>query len=182
MGVRRKFTALAVGTVVASAGFPAAATAEKGLTVDPQSPAGVEYAVPLDSARGHGGGSGGSGGSPGGANAGGTGSAGNGSPALFGSGITPSSSSKGSGSGAGSAHGKSGARQKGAARKPGAGTSTGSATGTSRPSGTPVTASASYSTTGPIAGVIAAILIVGGGLGLFLRLRARRPAGVKPPR
>ena len=41
----------------------------------------------------------------------------------------------------------------------------------------PTTASTSYSTAAPIGGLIGGILLVGGGLGLFLRLRGRRSTG-----
>src|SRR4051794_3561554 len=118
MRVRRKVTALAVGTITAMCGLPAAApAAEPGFTADPQSPAGVEYQVPLDSARGQGGGGhhggghlggGGSSGGGGGTSSGGDGSSsssssGSGSQALFGAGITPASAapagSKASGDG-----------------------------------------------------------------------------------
>src|SRR3954468_6760360 len=99
MPVRRKITALAVGTIAATCGIPTTASAaEPGFTVDPQSPAGVEYQVPLDSARGQGGGGhnggghlgGGSGGGGGGGASSGSGgsSSGSGSQALFGAGIT----------------------------------------------------------------------------------------------
>src|SRR5881275_1273726 len=98
MPVWRKITALAVGAVAVSGGIPTGASAaEPGFTVDPHSPAGVEYQVPLDNARHqggggsghHGGGSGsvsGGGGSSsgGGATGGGGSSAGAGSSNLFG--------------------------------------------------------------------------------------------------
>lgn len=177
MGVRGKITALAVGAVVASTGVPAAAVAEPGLTVDPQSPAGVEYAVPLDTGRGHGGGGsihpgGGSGGSGGGSTSGG--SAGGSPSGLFGSGITPP---KSSGSGSGQrprAHVRSHSGGGGGGGK-GAGKPSGQGSGASAGQVVaPVEASASYSATGPVAGVIGAVLLLGGGVGVFLRLRARR--------
>jgi hypothetical protein len=145
--------------------MPAAAGAQSGLTVDPHTPAGVEYAVPLDSARGHGGGgSGHPGGRSGGSNSS-SAADGSGSPALFGSGITPPAQS---GSGRGRHTGARG-RQAAARKSPAEGS------GSPRPVVTPVTASASYSSTGPLAGVIGGVLFIGGGLGVFLRLRARRP-------
>src|SRR4051794_38453413 len=106
MPVRRKITALAVGAVAISGGLPAGASAaEPGFTVDPQSPAGVEYQIPLDSARGQGGGGtghghhggGGLGGSSGGGTSSGGGASGGGgsssastpSSNLFGAGVAP---------------------------------------------------------------------------------------------
>jgi hypothetical protein len=169
MPVRGKITAAAVGGLLA-AGLPSGvAGAEPGLTVDPQSPAGVEYAIPLDSGRGHGGGHGHSGG----------GSGGGGSPALFGSGITPpgkgGSGTSPSGSGTGMSGG-GGAHNGGTS---GGATSHGSPNARSVADATPpgiapASAAASYSTSGPIAGIVAAILVLGGGVGLFLRFRARR--------
>src|SRR4051812_14956644 len=109
MPVRRKITALAVGAVAISGGLPAGASAaEPGFTVDPQSPAGVEYQIPLDSARGQGGGgtghghhgggglggsSGGGTSSGGGASGGGGGSSASPSSNLFGAGIAPATRS-----------------------------------------------------------------------------------------
>src|SRR3954453_1195122 len=181
MPVRRKITALAVGAVAVSGGIPAGASAaEPGFTVDPQSPAGVEYQVPLDSARGQGGGGtghghhggGGLGGSGGGATSsgGGTGggggsSAGTPSSNLFGAGIAPATGSSGSAGGTGSASGGTG----------GTNTGGGASGGGVRHLPRALTASADYSSTGPVAGIVVAILLVGGGLGLFLRMRARRP-------
>jgi hypothetical protein len=182
MPVRRKITALAVGAVAISGGVPAGASAaEPGFTVDPQSPAGVEYQVPLDSARGQGGGGtghghhggGGLGGSSGGGTSSGGGASGGGgssasSPSsnLFGAGIAPASGSAGSGSagGNGSASGAGGTNSGG-----------GASGGGVRHLPRALTASADYSSTGPVAGIVVAILLVGGGLGLFLRMRARRP-------
>src|SRR5436305_4596599 len=188
MPVRRKITALAVGAVAVSGGIPAGASAaEPGFTVDPQSPAGVEYQVPLDSARGRGGGThhggggnlggtngGGGGGSNGGGGATGSGGSGSGtsasggtsSPNLFGAGIAPATGS-GSSNGASGAVGKAGGNGSG-------GQASGVISG-ARHLPTALTASADYSSTGPIAGIVAAILLVGVGFGLFLRMRARRP-------
>jgi hypothetical protein len=185
MPVRRKITALAVGTLALSGGIPAGASAsEPGFTVDPQSPAGVEYQIPLDSARGQGGGShgggshdgggsiggttsggGGSGGSNGGGGAAGGGSGGSGSssPSLFGAGITPAKAN-------GSNSGGSGSAGNGAAQRSG-----GAASGDGARHFPSLTTSADYSSTGPIAGIVAAILITGGAFGLFVRMRARRP-------
>jgi hypothetical protein len=159
--VRGKLSALAVGSAVALLVVPGEAPAERGLTVDPHSPAGVEYAVPLDSGRQHGGGSGDSGAS--------------GARPLFGTGIRPPS---GSGSGTPS-HGTTPRGRKeggGAAAKKPVGRAQ---SGKSEPRVTPARASADYSSSGPLAALIAAILLVGGGLGLVLRLRARRGAAAE---
>lgn len=174
MRVRGKFTALAVGALVAGAGTPSTALAEPGLTVDPQSPAGVEYAIPLDTARGGGGGSG---------HAGGSGSGSGGGPSrLFGAGITPpgnrsTSSTSGSGrSGSGSGIARSKRRGSGSGSNGGKSSSTsahGAGFGTTV---APVTASANYSSTAPLAGVIGGVLLAGGGLGVAARLRASRSA------
>ena len=183
MPVRGKITALAAGAVVATCGVPApASAAEPGFTVDPQSPAGVEYQVPLDSARGQGGGGtghhgGGSLGGGGGGSLGGGGSAGNGggtssgggstgSPTLFGAGITPASA--GSSGSQGAASGATGQNGAGAGARAASG-------GSDKSLGSALTASTHYSSTGPVAGLIAAILAAGAALGFFLRLRARRP-------
>jgi hypothetical protein len=185
MPVRRKITALAVGTLALSGGVPVGASAaEPGFTVDPQSPAGVEYQIPLENARGQGGGShgggshgggslggasGGGGGSNGGGGAAGGGSGGSGastsSPSLFGAGITPATRS-------GASNGAPGSAGSGSAS---GGGSASQASGGSRHLPTALTASADYSSTGPIAGIVAAILIAGAAFGLFLRQRARRP-------
>jgi hypothetical protein len=184
MPVRGKITALAAGAAVATCGVPApASAAEPGFTVDPQSPAGVEYQVPLDSARGqgggghhgghHGGGSAGGGDASGGgggsaSSGGGTSGSSTGSSTLFGAGIAPAvgraSGSHGGSPGAGGGTGTAGARASGS----GGGSS-------DRSLGAALTASTEDSGTGPLTGIIVAILLAGGGLGLFLRLRARRP-------
>ena len=169
MGVHAKITALAAGSMLLAAGLPSAAQAEPGLTVDPQSPAGVEYAVPIDQGRGHGG--------PGNGAAGG---GKNSSPTLFGSGIKPSGSGSSGGngdSGDGGSDSKDGkgADKRGDAKPPRDGGSAG------QPAVTAANAAASYSATGPIAGLIAAILVGGGGLGLFLRLRrGKQPSSTSP--
>src|SRR5436190_3974231 len=94
MPVRRKITALAVSAVAVSGGVPAGASAaEPGLTVDPQSPAGVEYQVPLDNARNQGGGSGHHGGGFGSATGGGGGGTGSGGGATGGGGSSASTGS-----------------------------------------------------------------------------------------
>jgi hypothetical protein len=180
MPVRQKITALAVGAVAVSGGVPAGASAaEPGFTVDPQSPAGVEYQIPLDNARHQGGGgpghhggggfgstSGGSGNSSGGGGAtGGSGgsSGGSASSNLFGTGITPATgTSNGAAGPGGNANGN--------------GQGSGGSGASSRTRHLPSLATtADYSSTGPIAGIVAAILITGAAFGLFLRLRTRGP-------
>jgi hypothetical protein len=163
-GVRRRITTLAVGGLLAVA---SSAQAEPGLTVDPQSPAGVEYAIPLDQGRHHGGT-----GSHGGGGGGGE---------LFGSGITPRAqagpgSSPGSGSGGGTspANGTGGSANAGGASGAHPGRRSvvpDDVVGANAVP--PVRAAADFSSSGAIAGLIAAIVCVGVALGLFLRLRAR---------
>lgn len=151
----------AVATLLVFEALPGSALAEPGLTVDPQSPAGVEYAVPLDQGRGHGGDSGGSGG-------GGSSSGGNtagGSPPLFGSGIKPVSEKSGQGSPNSSpgndrtGRGVDGLAQQSEADK----ANVAAAVSTAR----------SYSTVPSLAIVVAAILLAGVGFGLLLRTRTR---------
>jgi hypothetical protein len=186
MPVRRKITALAVGAVAVSGGIPAGASAaEPGFTVDPHSPAGVEYQVPLDNARHQGGGGsghhggggsgsvsggGGSSSSGGGATGGGGSSAGAGSSNLFGAGISPATGGS-AGTGSGGASGATGGSGRGA----GAQLSGGASGGVSTRHFPSLTTTADYSSTGPIAGIVVAILMLGGGLGLLLRLRTRGP-------
>jgi hypothetical protein len=84
----------------------AAFAAEPGVTVDPHSPAGTEYQLPLDHARddASGGHNGSPGGGAGGGNGGSNGSGGQsaGGTPLFGAGVGGSSGSSGSGGSAGS--------------------------------------------------------------------------------
>jgi hypothetical protein len=139
---------------------PAGAHAQKGLHVDPHSPAGTEYAVPLDSGRQPGGGSGG------------------GDP-RFGAGITPPSHTQGSGSAgtttAGSGGGGAGGSQdRGGSAGPGGTSKSGQAGASGRPAAAvSVPAPASYSSAGPLIALIAAILLAGCSLGLLARRRAR---------
>jgi hypothetical protein len=155
MPVRGKIAALVVGSVLGTAGATGTVQAERGLTVDPQSPAGVEYAVPLDAGRGHGNSSGHSGSTGGGGN---PSPAGGAPPNLFGSGITPPGKESG-----GRKHGRGGGHGAGAG-----------AAGTGQTAPAPVRASTEYSSSGPLAALIAALLLLGGGLGVFVRLRRRR--------
>jgi hypothetical protein len=124
----------------------AAGKEEPGVHVDPGSPAGKEYAIPLESARreGAGGGVQGSGG--------GGGSASGSSPPLFGAGISQAKrhSSDGGGKDAGSGDSGGGAAPS-AAKSVAARADDGG--------------SASLRT----AGIAALVLLVGGGLGLGLR-------------
>lgn len=159
MDVRLSKPTLAAITALATVGGAGAARAEPGVHVDPQSPAGVEYAIPLHSGRqpgGHG--------TTGGRAAGSSGT-------LFGAGITPPSGSAS----------KPGSRSSNSAR----GTHTrpdavgGASGGRSAKAGSagggsavPVSASAHYSPTAPVVALIGAILLVGGGLGLLARRRS----------
>jgi hypothetical protein len=171
MPVRRQITALAVATVSAIA-MPGAASAEPGLTVDPHSPAGVEYQVPLDTARGHGSHPGGASGDKGSGSSGSSADpGGSNSDTLFGSGITPAAKTRSS---AGGRHGDNGKRS--AAPRPRAGHRAAAA-----PPVAPITASASYSPDGALVGLIAGILAVGVGIGLLARYRSRRLARQTPP-
>jgi hypothetical protein len=184
--MRGKITAVAVGGMLA-AGLPAGvARAEPGVTVDPQSPAGVEYAVPLDSGRGLGGGhrhtggaSGGTGGgsgdgssNSGGGSGGSSSSSSSSSNGLFGAGITPprQGGTGGRNSGSKPAHGRGGgsASHGRTSHDPATGGSDATPAGV-----TPVRAAASYSTTAPLAGLIGAVVLIGGGIGLLLRFRTR---------
>ena len=166
--MRRTISALAAGAGLAIGATPAVAAPEPGFTVDPQSPAGVEYQIPLDHARNQGGGHGnhsvalGGGGSSSSGGGGSSGGSGGGSAApLFGSGITPAT---------GSSSGKAG-KDRGGRNGGGASDSGGGSGG--RPSLPELTSTASYSSTGPVAGVVAAIVLAGLGLGFFLRQRNR---------
>lgn len=170
MRVRKQITALTLGTVFAIAA-PGAADAEPGLTVDPHSPAGVEYQVPLDTARGHGNHPGGASGDHGTGSSGSSADPGSSnSDTLFGSGITPAPKARPRATG----HGGSGIH--GAAQRPRAGHR-----GTAASSVAPIAASASYSSEGALGGLIAGILAIGGGLGLLSRYRGRRRARQAPP-
>jgi hypothetical protein len=124
----------------------------------------VEYAIPLDTARGPGGGGTGDPGNAGVGSPGDTSGHSN-RPTLFGSGITPRHSSSPRSKRTSGAH--SGSRRKGVASSGGSG---------SRGAGVApvITASAGYSSDGPLAAVIVAILVAGGAIGLAARLRARR--------
>jgi hypothetical protein len=142
--------------------------------VDPGSPSGHEYAIPLDQARGNaaGGGSGSGGSQPTG-----SGTQGQSGAPLFGVGVGSGSGSGsgGSGTGSGGSHGKPGSH---AGRATGTG---GSANGGSRSRSTPLTRSAidtaaasprvSAGSTLLVGGIAAAVLIAGALLGLTLRRR-----------
>ena len=165
--MQAKITALAVAGGLVLSG---SAQAEPGFTADPESPAGVEYQIPLDTARGQGGGgyhggnpSGGGGAAPGATAPSGGSSGVGGASALFGRGIKSADKERVSGK-------AGGGQQPGVRQKPGGDSRVGR-------DGSPATlipASASYSATGPVAGVVGGVLLIGGGIGLFLRLRGRR--------
>ncbi len=153
---------------------PPAAVAQEGVQVDPDSPAGVEYKLPLEQARRDAAPGAGNGGGVGGPGAGG----GSGGPApLFGAGITRAGSQGGNGGGtevtpddgdrAGGAQsedradaGVTGAGDRDVAR-PGSGESAASSSRSSDDGG---------GSTGLIlAGIALAVVVIGGALGLALR-------------
>ncbi len=152
---------------------PSAAAAQEGVQVDPDSPAGVEYKLPLEQARRDG--------APG-ADGGGVGprsGGGSGGPApRFGAGITRAGSQSGNDDGAGAAPdgsdrvggeqsedrddaGVTGAGGRDAA-SPGTGESAASSSRSSAEDG-------GGSTGLILAGIALAVVVVGGGLGLALR-------------
>src|SRR4051794_21479121 len=105
----RFLATLLLGFTLAAAGPALASAAEPGVHVDPDSPAGKEYAIPIDSVR---------------RDTGGRGSAepGGGGAPLFGAGITPAGRSSGGGSGgSGSAHGSGSGSGGKAAKRDGSG-------------------------------------------------------------
>jgi hypothetical protein len=150
---------------------PSAAAAQEPVQVDPDSPAGVEYKLPLEQARRDAGGSGGGGGSPGS----GGGSAG---PApLFGAGIS-AAGSQSDGSGGAGATGGDGNRADGEQSRDGGGgeavagegSTAGPGAGESAPSaGTTADEDGGGSTGLILGGIALAVVVVGGALGLALR-------------
>jgi len=89
---------------------PRAAAAPDEVIFDPGSPAGKEYAIPLDDARRGAEGGGGAGGA--GSSAGPAGRSGIANPPLFGAGVKPERSGGGSSGGPGASSGRSGADTK----------------------------------------------------------------------
>lgn len=133
------------------------ARAESGVHIDPQSPAGVEYAVPLHSGR-----------QPDARTPTGRSGSESHSQRLFGVGITPPR-----GPGSGSSRAARGSRDRlvsdGRAHRA-KGTESASA---GNGSAAQVSAPVNYSPTAPVMALIAAILLGGGGLGLLARRRVR---------
>lgn len=157
---------------------PPAATAQEPVQLDPDSPAGVEYQLPLDQARrdaapdaGGGGGGGGSGPD------GGSGVI----PApLFGAGITPEGPQDGDGGGrgaeatAGDATRGGGEDSKGRGDRGAAGSGRGDAAGPGAGQSTPSFSTAAAEDGGAstgltLGGIALAVVVVGGALGLVLR-------------
>ena len=146
----------------------AATAAEDEIFVDPGSPSGKEYALPIDSAR-----------QQAAAEARGGKTSGTKQTPLFGEGVDDrSASNSGSDAGGGSA-------DDGAAAPAGAGkankASTTRSPGTAADGGTPITARAQAASpegglgTIAIIGAGAGVLLLGGAIGLLLRRRAARP-------
>lgn len=158
--VRASSRAAVLGGVLATLVACGPAQAEKGVHIDPHSPAGVEYAVPLDQARGdsahHGAGSGGSGGS--------------GGSTRFGAGITPPANAHSGTTGQTAASGRKTRRGQSQARR-----SHGAAQTADPAPSTPVAAAGSGSDYSSVAlgAVIGAVLLAGAGIGVLLRRRAR---------
>jgi hypothetical protein len=152
---------------------PLAHAQEPGLHVDPGSPSGTEYRIPLDQARNDASGGGGSQAGGGGSSSGGS----SGSP-LFGEGVGSGGSNAGSGGGSGSRSGGSG---HGGSARPG---KSGGAIGTKLLPSAALDKVASNPTVGPetallVGGIAAAVLLAGGLLGLLLRRRGSvHPPGV----
>lgn len=157
---------------------PSAAAAQEPVQVDPDSPAGVEYKLPLEQARRDAGGSGGGGGARG---------SGGGSvdPApLFGAGIS-AAGSQSDGSGGAGAAGEGGKRVDGEQSRDdgggdaaggggdaagGGGSTAGPGAGESAPSaGTTADENGGGSTGLILGGIALAVVVVGGALGLALR-------------
>jgi hypothetical protein len=139
---------------------PAASQLPSGVVVDPESPAGVEYAIPLDRARREAGAGSGAGGGPGSRRAGGE-------ESLFGAGITRQRDGAGEGT---SREGRSGAG--GAA----SGDRTASeGAGPGEPRSAALASTAPDSGTGETVAIALAVLALGGLLGIALRRVLRSP-------
>jgi hypothetical protein len=156
-------TRLALVALLVLVATPSAAAQEDGVFVDPDSPAGKEYAVPIDQARG---------------DAAGGGDAGPGEEPLFGAGIEPpsgdsasSQGSEGSEASDGTAGKEGGSREKGAEARQQEGSGSSVNLGQSSAA---IEAAATDGSTGLLsAGIAAAVLVAGlmGGLGLRKLLR-----------
>ncbi|MFL5866817.1 MAG: hypothetical protein ACJ766_06930 [Thermoleophilaceae bacterium] len=157
--VRALLLKLVLPSVLLAALLPSAAAAkdEPGVHVDPGSPSGKEYAIPLEGARRDASGGGSSSGSSGGS----SGSSGGGAAKapLFGEGITPAGGSQ---SGGGSGNGSGGSAHKGG-KKASAVEQTARSTLASAP------AAGSGDSTAQTGAIGLAVLLLGGALGLLLR-------------
>jgi len=143
------------------------AGAEDGVTVDPDSPSGKEYQLPLDEARNKGAG-GDRGAAAGGSGTPGAGSGGGAGAPAFGQGITPRGGGEGAGSGSAGRPAASGG--SGGAGQPGAGSLSG------QPSSPQDSGSGSGYAIALTAGALVAVLAIGGAAGFALRRRTN-PAG-----
>jgi hypothetical protein len=150
---QRLLAVLVVGAVATGARVPAAVAAEPGVHIDPGSPAGKEYALPVDQARRDAGGS---------ATRGGSGSNG-GQGGLFGAGIGPPG---GGGGGTAGGHGASGSHgSANAATQRASGGSSGSGTA----AGIRVSSTSAESSDGALIGIVAGVLLLGAVCGLGAR-------------
>jgi hypothetical protein len=161
---RIKLKRLALLPLLLAVAAPPAVAQQDGVFVDPDSPAGKEYAVPIDQARG---------------DAAGGGDAGPGEEPLFGEGIEPPSGDSGNVQGSegtqdsgGPGEKEEGSREKGADSRPGEGSGSSVDVGQSSAA---IEAAAADGSNGLLsAGIAAAVLIAGliGGLGLRRLLRS----------
>ena len=153
---------LVAGAVATGAWVPAAAAAEPGVHIDPSSPAGKEYALPVDQARRDAGGS---------ATQGGSGSHG-GQGDLFGAGIGPSGGG-GGGTGAGHTGGHATGGSHGSA-KAATRHASGGSPGSGPTAGNRVSSPNSGSSDGALIGIVGGVLLLGAACGLGARrLRAQ---------
>jgi hypothetical protein len=159
---QRLLAVLVAGAAATGIGAPVAAAAEPGVHVDPGSPAGKEYALPVDQARHDAGGAATGGGSgSGGGPSSGSGSTGGG--ALFGAGVRPSGQRPGTG---GSTTGG----------RPGQGGTQGTSHRDGVAAAIPAASSSGDSMTGPVLGIAAGVVL----LGLVAGLSARRSRASGP--
>ena len=148
--MRLPFTTLALACALLQ---PSLALAQEQPTLDPDSPAGVEYQLPLDRAREDAVGGGGSGGGGGGFGGSAEGTAGAGA-GLFGSGIKPQGDPDG----------------EAARARSGDAAGSGAARGVGGQDALPLAAEAGISANNfVIPGIALGVLLLGGGLGLALR-------------
>jgi hypothetical protein len=153
----------AAGAVGSGVGAPLASAAEPGVTIDPGSPAGKEYALPVDRAR-HDATGVPSGGGPGSGGGSGKGSGGPSGGELFGAGIRRASHSAGGG-------GRTTGGRPHNAEAP----APGPAPGGGSSAAIPAASSSGDSSTGAVVGIVAGVLLLGGLAGLGARrLRAPR--------